>query len=60
MRGYGVGFGPVFERPFGLHSFVDFSNKNNRRGVNVDSGVKYTDIPMKTFSNKTDWGNGSS
>ncbi|KAG2195359.1 hypothetical protein INT46_010957 [Mucor plumbeus] len=47
MRGYRVDFGPIFERPFDKHFCVDFSDNNNRRCVNVDSSMKYIDIPMK-------------
>ncbi|KAL9553815.1 hypothetical protein MBANPS3_003107 [Mucor bainieri] len=51
MRGYGVDFCPLFERPYDSNFCVDLTDRRNRRcHAHGDSVNKYIDIPMKTFS----------
>ncbi|CAO0799459.1 unnamed protein product [Mucor circinelloides] len=50
MRGYGIDFCPMFERPYDSNFCFDLSDKKSRRNADVGPEVKYIDIPMNIFS----------
>ncbi|KAF1806460.1 hypothetical protein V8B55DRAFT_1007055 [Mucor lusitanicus] len=50
MRGYGVDFCPLFERPFDSNFCVDLSDRKNRCNGNAPLKDKYINISMKIFS----------
>ncbi|KAK4509085.1 N-acetyltransferase domain-containing protein [Mucor velutinosus] len=50
MRGYGVDFCPLFERPYDSNFCVDLSDRKNCRNADGEFENKYINIPMKSFS----------
>ncbi|GAN08508.1 hypothetical protein MAM1_0208d08022 [Mucor ambiguus] len=50
MRGYGVDFCRLFEKPYDSNFCADLSDRNNRRNADADSENKYIDIPLSTLS----------